>query len=245
MMQHFRFFSIDRDRYPTGCSKLDAFWRCLIENTIFDFDTPGKREITTPAPSSYYAHFMKFMSQAFLRNFGLPFQLTGQEPDLRDLRQDGAYFTLDEMFPEDVQNNISILALIERQPFIKLLYASLWEGDGSLWRHQTHSRDWLNDVDVGRQFFLTRQGFMGVGPPCPAPFQAAETPVGSVSLPEGSGIRERDVVAVLAGSDKSWILRNDGKGGYTIVGQAYVYGLSEGICFDAYDLPRMETLEIR
>jgi hypothetical protein len=71
---------------------------------------------------------MKFMSQTFLLALGLPIKLTGQEPDLRDLRQDKAYFTLDEIFPEDVQSNGSILALIERQPFVKLLYASLWKG---------------------------------------------------------------------------------------------------------------------
>lgn len=71
---------------------------------------------------------MKFMSQTFLLALGLPIKLTGQEPDLRDLRQDKAYFTLDEIFPEDVQSNGSILALIERQPFVTLLYASLWKG---------------------------------------------------------------------------------------------------------------------
>lgn len=50
---------------------------------------------------------------------------------------------------------------------------------------------------------------------------------------------------VLAGSDKVWILRTDWAGAYTVVGQAYVYGLSEGTCFNPNDLPEMQTLRIR
>jgi hypothetical protein len=86
---------------------------------------------------------------------------------------------------------------------------------------------------------------MGLGPPCPAPEILSQTPAGHVSLPEGSGVKVRDVVAVLAGCDKVWILRTDGRGGNTIVGQAYVYGLPEGMCFDPEQLPRMTTLKIR
>ena len=59
----------------------------------------------------------------------------------------------------------------------------------------------------------------------------------AVTLPEGSAVALGDVITVLVGSDKIWILRKHGKGPYTVVVQAYVYGLSEGMRFDSNDLP--------
>jgi Heterokaryon incompatibility protein (HET) len=239
MMYVFRIVVLDPGMYPTGCDKIEALWRCLIQDLVLDF-RPGERKTIKPAPASYKAHFMCYMSETFLLNFGLPLKLTGQEPDLKDLNQKSP-FSLSKMFPKDVRENISILALMERHPVIKMFYAGVREGDTDIWRRQITSRDWLNHGAVGRQFFFTSQGYMGLGPPCPPPLETEE----DIFLPEGTGIMKGDVIAILAGSDKTWILRDDGKDGYTIVGQAYVYGLSEGMCFDTNQLPRMETIRIR
>lgn len=120
-------------------------------------------------------------------------KLTGQELDLWNMRQDNKYFTLDEMLPEEGENNVSILALIERQPLVKLMHASLREGDAELWADQVNGRDWLQDGNVRKQFFLTNQEYIGVEPPCPEPMVLSATPSGHVSLPEGSGVKVGDV----------------------------------------------------
>jgi len=177
----------------------------------------------------------------FISNWGLPLKLTGQERDLWELRLDRAPFPLEEMFPEDVYNNISILALMAKQPFVRWMYECLSEGERAQWAAQVNHRYWLCDGDYGRQFFFTTKGWMGVGHPC----RVLNVGNGNVDVAEGSGVKVGDVVAILAGSDKVWILRNDRTGIYIIVGQAYVYGFSEGMAFDSKNLPKMKTIRIK
>lgn len=239
MMEQFHLFHDDQDPYPTGGSKLDALWRTFLCNYISTGDSMGEYEV---APASYRAHFTKCNSREFLNHLGLPGKLTGKEPDLYYMGDPDKFFSLHAMFPEDVRNNISILALMAKHRFIRFLYESLGgEGDGELWVAQIRGREVLCDGDEGRQFFVTRKGFMGLGPPCP-PVQIDES--GNALLPTGSGVRSADVVAVLAGSDKVWMLRSNGRGGYTIVGDAYVYGLTEGFCFNRGRLPRLGGLDL-
>lgn len=168
-------------------------------------------------------------------------QLTGKEPELRVLRLKGAPFPLEEMFPEDVYNNISILALMAKQPFVRWMYKCAKEGDEKTWKRQVIERHWLCDETHGRQFFFTEQEWMGVSRPCNGP----KVGNGQVSVTEGSGVKVGDVLAILAGSERVWILRQDETGVYAIVGQAYVYGLSEGKGFDAKILLELRTMRIK
>ncbi|KAG4443343.1 hypothetical protein IFR05_001132 [Cadophora sp. M221] len=244
MMQHFKEYAnriIDqRDPlHPTGCTKLQAFWRTIIANTVLD-TVEGKSRSVNP-PSDFGKHFMKYNAREFISNWGLPYKLTGQERDLWDLRLDKAPFPLEEMFPEDVQNNISILALMAKQPFVRWMYECLGEGDEKVWGAQVNQRYWLCDGDYGRQFFFTQKGWLGIGHPC----RVVKVGNGNVSVAEGAGVRAGDVVAVLAGSEMVWVLRRNEMAGYGIVGQAYVYGLSEGVGFDQKKLPKLETIRIQ
>lgn len=244
MMQHFKEFAYKelnrRDYiYPTGCTKLEAFWRTLIANTVL-YTVEGKSKTLEP-PSDFGKHFMKYNAMEFISNWGLPLKLTGQERDLWELRLDKAPFPLEEMFPEDVYNNISILALMAKQPFVRWMYECLSEGEPTQWGAQVNHRYWLCDGDYGRQFFFTNKGWMGIGHPS----RVLSVGNGNVSVAEGSGVKAGDVIAILAGSDKVWILRNDGTGIYIIVGQAYVYGFLEGMAFDSKNLPEMKTIRIK
>ncbi|KAH7408028.1 heterokaryon incompatibility protein-domain-containing protein [Cadophora sp. MPI-SDFR-AT-0126] len=245
MMQHFKEFAykiINRREptYPTGCTKLEAFWRTLIANGLQDIKN-GKPTVSLNPGPDFGKHFMRYAAEDFISNWGLPLKLTGQEPDLWELRQERAPFPLDQMFPEDVHNNISILALMAKHPFVRWMYDCLGEGDEKRWSTQFNKRTWLCDGDYGRQFVFTERGWMGVGPPC----KILQVGGGNVSIAEGSGVKVGDVVAILAGSERVWILRRDGDGNYVIVGQAYVYGLSEGMGFDEKNLPEMEVIKIK
>ncbi|PVH81799.1 hypothetical protein DL98DRAFT_653724 [Cadophora sp. DSE1049] len=245
MMQHFKEFAyriIDQRGpiYPTGCTKLEAFWRTLIANVVLDV-VDGKYT-TNLGPSSVFGkNFMKYNAQEFISNWGLPFKLTGQERDLWELRLDRAPFPLDEMFPEDVYNNISILALMAKHPFVRWMYECLGEGDQDEWGSQVIKRNWLCDGDYGRQFFFTAKSWMGIGHPC----RIEKVGGGNIGIAEGSGVKVGDVVAILAGSEKVWVLRMDTDGIYIIVGQAYVHGLSEGAGFDERKLLGMEFIKIK
>lgn len=245
MMQHFHEFAYlellcpEYSIYPTGCSKLEAFWRTLISDTCLDI-LEGRPKVSKP-PSGFDKHFMSYNAQEFISNWGLPLKLTGKERDLCELALSGAPFPLLQMFPEDVCNNVSVLALMDKQPFVRWMYRCVREGDKTQWAAQVNDRRWLCDGDYGRQYFYTENGWMGIGHPC----HIMNMSDSHVSVAAGVAIKSGDVVAVLAGSDKVWTLRDDGTGVYTIVGQAYVYGLSEGTGFDAKNLPKMKTIRIK
>ncbi|KAK0099387.1 hypothetical protein ONS95_003539 [Cadophora gregata] len=245
MMQHFKEFAyriIDQREpiYPTGCTKLEAFWRTLIANLKLNV-VEGTCTTDLGLGSSYGKHFMKYNAREFISNWGLPYQLTGQERDLWELRLERAPFPLDEMFPEDVYNNISILALMAKHSFVRWMYECLGEGDENEWAPQVLKRNWLCDGDYGRQFFFTEKGWMGIGHTC----RVQKVGGGNIGIAEGSGVKEGDVVAILAGSEKVWVLRLDMDGNYIIVGQAYVHGVSDGTGFDDKRLPEMEFINIK
>jgi hypothetical protein len=238
MMEQFHLFCLDQQPYPTGGSKLDALWRTFLTNYVDLRNTLGCFKIPRREFGDHFAHAM---SREILTQLGLPEHLTGQMPDLRDMADPNTFFNLYNLCPGDVESNLSILALRAKHPFIELLYNSLRNGDGQAWVDQVRTRHFICHGDEGRQFFVTAKGLMGFGPPCP-PVQIND--YGNVMLPTGSGVRRGDSVAVLAGSDYVWILRGDPRGGYVIVGNSYVYGLSEGLCFTG-DIPaKMETLVI-
>jgi hypothetical protein len=67
-------------------------------------------------------------------------------------------------------------------------------------------------------------------------------------LPVGSVVRKNDVVAVLAGSDHPWILKkvpNISGSIYTIVGDAYVYGVTGGSCFKPGERTVLEPIVLQ
>ncbi|KAF4314297.1 Heterokaryon incompatibility [Botryosphaeria dothidea] len=72
-----------------------------------------------------------------------------------------------------------------------------------------------------RRFFVTRRGFMGIGPPC---------------------MREGDVVGVLCGGIVPFLLRRRGGAFCKLVGEAYIYGIMKG---EACVQPLRGNLELR
>jgi hypothetical protein len=107
-----------------------------------------------------------------------------------------------------------------RREWLKgLARAHIREGDHLLWAEQVNGRYWLHDGDVGRQFFMTNASYMEVGSPCPQALPNEEQEPLDLSLPKESTVMLKDVVTLLAGSDKIWISRNGRKGFHTIVGQ--------------------------
>ncbi|EKG21901.1 Heterokaryon incompatibility [Macrophomina phaseolina MS6] len=70
-----------------------------------------------------------------------------------------------------------------------------------------------------RRFFVTRRGFMGIGPPC---------------------MREGDVVSILSGGIVPFLLRPRGEY-YKLVGEAYIYGIMNG---EACEQPLRENLQV-
>lgn len=67
-----------------------------------------------------------------------------------------------------------------------------------------------------------------------------------LKMDKGAGLRTHDVVAVIARCPNVFILREEeeGSGVYRIVGDSYVYGLTEGLCFDGDTLPDMQWVTI-
>lgn len=242
----FRDLALDQIPYPTGGSRIEALWRILIGNTVsIGKSNAGEGDVRGGKPqraaSSLNIHFMNFMAKGIFDELGLPAKLTGQEADLRDLKVSDAYFHLEDWFPAEVRDNVSILALMERQPLIKLLYESVAQGDYMQYSIQYATKAWLCEGDQGRQFMYTAKGYMGVGPPCPAVTRRGD---GRMIIKKNTCVEVGDAVAILGGSDKVWILRGGMDSCYRIVGQAYIYGLSEGTCFHENKLPRMEKLKI-
>jgi hypothetical protein len=239
LMQQFDVFNHDKQPYPTGCSKVEALWRTFMGNIAI---AKGVRYQWYPAPPTFEEHFRNLMAREYVSALGLPPYHAGHEKYVRDLQQQSKFFSIERFFPEEWRANVSIPVLINRRPFLALLYSYLEKGDDQLYLKQVMGRDTIGEGKEGRQFFVTEKGFMGLGPVCPPADMDENT---NVSLPTGSSVEKGDVVALLGGSDKVWILRRDGKGAYTIVGDSYVYGLSDGYCFDVRSPPEMETIQIK
>lgn len=180
------------------------------------------------------------MAREFVHQLGLPDQPKPDQPDISTLADRFSNFSLKDMYPKDVENNISILALMAKHPFIQFLFDSLRFRDYQRWTKSFGWRTYMAFGDEGRQFIVTANGFMGLGQVNP--------PVGyddkNMIFHREGRAREGDVIAVLAGSDKVWILRSTGSSAYRIVGHGYVYGLTEGMCF-RHPLPPMQDLEIQ
>lgn len=64
-------------------------------------------------------------------------------------------------------------------------------------------RDAVEDVAYGRLFFISEEGYMGLGPP---------------------STRPGDLVCVLLGGKTPYVLRPDGKGYYRLIGECYLHG---------------------
>ena len=202
---------------------------------------PTKVGFSRVAPAEYGAHFAHCMSREMLPKLRLPERLTGAEPGICETADPNTFFSLYQLYPDNVANNLSIPALIKNHPFVQLLYDSLRSGDGGKWVTEIKSRDFMSYGNRGRQFLFTDRGFMGLGPMCP---RGQPNENGDVMLHTGSRVRKNDVVAVLAGGTHPWILRKvpnmnlSGSGSvYTIVGGAYVYGVTEGDLLQAWRAP--------
>jgi hypothetical protein len=228
--------------YPTGCTQLEAYWRSLLGNKICVRTDPRRHWEFQKPLNSFGKNFMKYMAQDLLYNFSLPLKLTSQEPDLWELKRNEALFPLDDLYPQSVSENISILALMAREPFVRMLYDSLGEGDDQIWVRQLVGSSWVCDGDKGRQIFLTKEVYMGLGQPCPSPISTDDL---SVRLPDGLGVQIGDMIVILASSGNVWILRKGESSYYTIVGQAYDYGISDGMCFDPNSLARMQRIRLK
>lgn len=115
LLNQFHIWSLDKSPYATGNSKLNAFFRTFSANKIND---------NSPAPPTFTQDFGHFFATFFLKTyFGLPLKLTGQEPSLQLLAS--AHPRLSVHFPIDIENDISILALIAKHEVLRLLYELL------------------------------------------------------------------------------------------------------------------------
>ncbi|RDL33754.1 uncharacterized protein BP5553_08122 [Venustampulla echinocandica] len=238
MLQQFHNYCLDKYPYPCSegnTSRLEALWRTLLTNRV------DAVEVASP---SYSAHFNNMMSTGFLKSLGLPLRLTGREPSLLTTASEPEHRNLLVLFPTDIQNDISILALISKNPLLQFLYSCLSSGDGRLFDEQVQCHNTLTEGDRGRQFFTTLKGYFGFGPP--SPFAQGKMVDGKRPMLKGVGVRTYNVVAVLAGCESILILRAEAgiKGVYRIVGNAYVYGLCEGMRFNEGRLPDMEMVTI-
>lgn len=237
-MEAFQSFCLDQRPYPTGDSRIDAVWRTLLTNRI---STGPSIRSWEEVPAEFGSHFVANMTGNFRYHLGLPDRLTGSEPGINTLADTGNW-SLRRMYPEDVEANISILALMARRPFIRYLFEKANVGDSQKWEDEFSKRDYIAYGDEGRQFVATERGFTGLGPRCP-PLQYVGN---EFMLQPGSYVVAGDVVAVLAGSDKVWYLRRDSNGqAYRIVGHGYVYGVMEGRFFPADKTPSMQAIDLR
>jgi hypothetical protein len=236
-MGAFQDFCLDTGPYPTGGTRLGAVWRTLLTNYV----TGGPLgQDFIEAPAILGEHFIADITGKFRHQLGLPDTLTGNMPDINTLSEHGIW-TLHKMYREDVEANISILALMAKHPFIRYLYDNAHVGDAQAWRKEFSNREYIAYGDEGRQFVVTEKGYMGLGPRCP-PLRYGRN---KIVVQQGSYVKKGDVVAVLAGSDKVWYLRREVDGGpYRIVGHGYVHGVTEGRWFDMDMLPVMEDIEL-
>jgi hypothetical protein len=237
LMQIFAKFCLDPEPYPTGGTRLGAAWRTFLTNYVhnnFSFNDIAE------APAVFGNHFIAHMTMEFRCNLGLPNKLTGSMPDIKTINKKSIY-NLREMYPEDVEANISIPALMAKRPFIKYLYDHAGAGDGRVWDAEFRTREYIAHGDEGRQFIFTKKGYMGLGPPCPSLWDVVDELV----LRRESCVWTGDVVAIFAGSHKIWYLRRDrDHGPYRIIGHGYVYGVMEARWFDVENPPVMEDIEL-
>jgi len=242
LMELFWIHCLGTTRHPTGCTNLEAIQRTFVFRG--SSETYGTEELDySLAETTTFDDFANFAAVNLLGNFGLPQKLTGKEPHLKDIAANPLHGSLAHVFPDDVKADISILALRAKHPRLEYLYACLEKGDGPKFARQVKVNKLVCEEDAGRQLFTTQKGYVGLGPPAPH----GEIIDGELFMKKGAGVRTYDVVAILAGSASVFILRPE-EGGqgrrYRIVGDAYIYGVSDGLCFEGKEAPDMETIHI-
>ncbi|KAI8623732.1 heterokaryon incompatibility protein-domain-containing protein [Xylariaceae sp. FL1651] len=179
----------------------DQFWRTMLLDRIFDRDNSKYR---SPAPAWMASRFDYFMypSHDPDRRLHSALQWDSFQLDWPKLSDDSPQATIPETFRPDLRHDPAERSKAYTEPLTELIGMQM----------------------QGRQFFVTRQGRMGMFSP-------------------GADLLERgDKVVVLLGSDMPFILRDHShsKGkdpdtvpescqrGLHFMGEAYVYGLMRG-----------------
>ncbi len=130
-------------------------WRTLLRNYLRSSSSTDEDEAP---PVAFGVHFAKAMAGEWLSHLGLPDAPLPTQSDIASLRDRFSNFHLKEMYPEDFENNVSILALMAKHPFIQLLFDSMKMGDDEKWSQEIRKRSYLGFGDEGRQFVTTEKG---------------------------------------------------------------------------------------
>ncbi|OAP60588.1 hypothetical protein AYL99_05590 [Fonsecaea erecta] len=197
-------FGVKFNTYPTGQRPFDVFWRTLIANRVIS----GKQLVV---PSAAFA-------ESFLLAYPeiLEVEIKDEKPAcicpewaITD-HQNQVTSGRSEDCKNDGCREEKITPIRDRYPRPGEFFGNEQPAYGE------HFNEALRLSTIGRKFFRTRKGYMGIGP---------------------KNLTRGDHIVILKGGSLPFVLRKanagevDGKPIFTLLGEAYVHGLSEGEIF--------------
>ena len=197
-------FGVKFNKYPTGERPFDAFWRTLIANRV----VVGDRKV---APSASFA-------ESFLMAYPEILEVGIKDEKPACICPTWAITENQKRQPEERQQDHMQDAAdgkVEEKP---LPMRDRYPRPGEFFGHNSpiygeHYTEALPQAAVGRRFFRTRNGYMGIGP---------------------RNVASSDRVVIVKGTSLPFIMRKcdagdiEAKPVFSLVGEAYVHGLSEG-----------------
>jgi hypothetical protein len=194
-------FGVKYNKYPNGERPFDVFWRTLVANRV----TIVSQNVVPPPE----------FAESFLMAYPqiLEVETTDAKPEcicpewaiVENQRRQQQDLLHDQLDNNDGVEEERPLPIRDKYPRPGELF-----GD-DLPLYGEHYVGALHQAALGRRFFRTRCGYMGVGP---------------------RNLTRHDSVVILKGGSLPFLLRKtnafEGKPVYTLLGEAYVHGISDG-----------------
>ena len=215
-------FGVKFNKYPTGERPFDVFWRVMIANRVSIgnqccIPPPTFAESFLMAyPESLEVEVKEEKPQCICPEWAV--QETKEQTELHSRVQSNTELGSKETDGETLVHlteKVRISTECDEEP---LPISERYPKPGELFQNNAaafgeHYDAALRQAAVGRRFFRTRNRYMGIGP---------------------RNLTRGDQVVILKGGSLPFILRKvdstdvDGKPVYSLLGEAYVHGLSEG-----------------
>ncbi|OQV08239.1 hypothetical protein CLAIMM_12545 [Cladophialophora immunda] len=194
-------FGAKFNSYPTGQRPFDAFWRTLIANRAIS----GKQLVIPPAE----------FAESFLLAYPEILEVEIEDEKPACICPQWAIAANQERVNSGQSDNNNDAGLKEGKPLsIQDRYPRPGEFFGNEQpAYGEHYNAALRQSAIGRRFFRTTKGYMGMGP---------------------KNLTKGDHIVILKGGSLPFVLRKadagdvDGMPVFTLLGEAYVHGLSEG-----------------
>jgi hypothetical protein len=193
-------FGVKYNKYPTGQRPFDVFWRTLIANRV----TVGNQKVM-PEPA---------FAESFL--MACPEILEVEVKDDKPACICPKWATVKDQQQQPLISHCPTIGELNEEDRLPIpaKYPRPGEFFGNdLPSYGEHYNSALHQAAMGRRFFTTKTGYIGMGP---------------------KNLTRQDAVVILKGGCLPFLVRKadvgdiDGKSVYTLLGEAYVHGISDG-----------------